>query len=71
MVLCYVCNGDITDLSGQGHASAGDQAILCPGGHHAELASLDERDEVLDLLLQCRLLLVLLLVRVRVLNIGV
>lgn len=37
-------------LCGQSHAPARQQTLLCHGGHHAELAAVHERCEVLHLL---------------------
>lgn len=37
---------------GEGHAPAGKETVLCLGGHHAELAPVDEGKQVADLLLQ-------------------
>jgi len=56
---------------GDGHASAGKKIILSLGGHHAELALLDKRLQVLDLLLERGLLEVLCGVRVGGLAAGV
>ena len=63
MVLSY--------LGGQSHASACQQAVRRLRGHHAELASADEVDEVLHLLLQARVLDVGCSVRVGRLVAGV
>lgn len=52
-------------LRGQSHTPAGEEAVGCLGGHHTELALVDERGQIVDLLLEGRLLFVLLGVRVR------
>jgi hypothetical protein len=56
---------------GDGHASAGKKTILGLGGHHAELALVDESLQVLDLLLEGGVLEVLCGVRVGGLAAGV
>lgn len=56
---------------GEGHASAGEKTVLSLGGHHAELALVDECLQVLDLLLERGLLDVLCGVRVGGLVAGV
>jgi hypothetical protein len=56
---------------GDGHASAGKKTVLSLGGHHAELALVDEGLEVLDLLLKRGILEVLCGVRVGRLAAGV
>ena len=48
-----------TYLCGQGHAAGCQQTSADSGGHHAELLLLDERNEILDLLLELWRLLVL------------
>ena len=53
-----------THPSGDSHASAGEETILGLGGHHAELAPVDEALEVLNLLLEGGVLKVLRGVRV-------
>ena len=60
-----------THPCGDSHASAGKDVILSLGGHHAELALVDERLQVLDLLLEGGLLEVLRGVRVGGLVAGV
>ena len=60
-----------THPCGDSHASAGKDVILSLGGHHAELALVDERLQVLDLLLEGGLLEVLCGVRVGGLVAGV
>ena len=56
---------------GDSHAPAGEKTILGLGGHHAELALVDEALEVLNLLLERGLLEVLCGVRVGGLAAGV
>jgi hypothetical protein len=56
---------------GDGHASASKKTILGLGGHHAELALVDESLQVLDLLLEGGVLEVLCGVRVGGLAAGV
>lgn len=59
-------------LCGQSHAARGKQSIVAyPCSHHAELLPVDKGDQVLDLLLQLRILQVLLSIWVRGLVAGV
>jgi len=60
-----------THPCGEGHASAGKKTVLSLGGHHAELALINESLEVLDLLLEGGVLDVLRGVRVGGLVAGV